>query len=66
MWVHKKAAVLNLSSVLSKVEVRRTAHEVDEVLSIVCNIGRDLEDMKMGMHALEGRLGRVVGVRRVE
>lgn len=66
MWVHKKAAVLNLSSMLSKVEVRRTAHEVGEVLSIVCNIGRELEDMQQGMHTLERRLSRVVGVRRVE
>jgi hypothetical protein len=66
MWVRKKAAFLNLGSVLSRVEVRRTAHEVGEVLSIVCNIGRDLEDMQQGMHALEGRLSRVVGVRRVE
>jgi hypothetical protein len=64
MWVRKKAAVLNLSVVLSRVEVRRTAHEVGEV-SIVCNLGRDLEDMQQGMHALEGRLSRVVGVRRV-
>jgi hypothetical protein len=52
--------------VLSRVEVRRTAHEVGEVLSMVCNIGRDLEDMQQGMHALEGRLSRVVGVRRVD
>jgi hypothetical protein len=66
MWLRKKASVLNLSSVLSRVEVRRTAHEVGEVLSMVCNIGRDLEDMQQGMHALEGRLSRVVGVRRVD
>jgi hypothetical protein len=66
IWVRRKASVLNLSSVLSRVEVRRTAHEVGEVLSMVCNIGRDLEDMQQGMHALEGRLSRVVGVRRVD
>jgi hypothetical protein len=66
LWVRKKAVVLNLSAVLSRVEVRRTAHEVGEVLSIVCNLGRDLEDMQQGMHALEGRLSRVVGVRRVD
>jgi hypothetical protein len=65
MWVRKKASVLNLSSVLSRVEVRRTAHEVGELLSMVCNIGRDLEDMQQGMYALEGRLSRVVGIRRV-
>jgi hypothetical protein len=66
LWVRQKADFLNLSSVLSRVEVRRTAHEVGEVLSMVCNIGRDLEDMQQGMYALEGRLSRVVGVRRVE
>jgi hypothetical protein len=66
LWVRQKAAVLNLSSVLSRVEVRRTAHEVGEVLSMVCNIGRDLEDMQQDIHVLEGRLSRVVGVRRVD
>jgi hypothetical protein len=66
LWVRKKAAVLNLSTVLSRVEVRRTAHEVGEVLNMVCNIGRDLEDMQQGIHTLEGRLGRVVGIRRVD
>jgi hypothetical protein len=66
LWVRKKASVINLSEVLSRVEVRRTAHEVGEVLSMVCNIGRDLEDMQQGLNALEGRLSRVVGVRRVD
>ncbi|KAF2820598.1 hypothetical protein CC86DRAFT_304452 [Ophiobolus disseminans] len=66
VWVRKKAAVLNLSSVLSRVEVRRTAHEVGEVLSMVCNIGRDLEDLRESLDGVEGRLNRVVGVRRVD
>ncbi|KAH7390931.1 hypothetical protein DE146DRAFT_758372 [Phaeosphaeria sp. MPI-PUGE-AT-0046c] len=66
LWVKRKAEVVNLSSALSRVEVRRTAHEVGEVLSMVCNIGKDLEDMQYGMQALEGRLSRVVGVRRVD
>ncbi|KAJ4990964.1 hypothetical protein SVAN01_03535 [Stagonosporopsis vannaccii] len=66
LWVKRKASVINLSEVLNRVEVRRTAHEVGEVLSIVGNIGRDLEDMQEIMYALENRLNRVVGVRRVE
>jgi hypothetical protein len=66
LWVRKKAAVLNLNTILSRVEVRRTAHEVGEVLGVVCNIGRDLEDIQHDIHALEGRLSRVVGVRRVD
>jgi hypothetical protein len=66
IWVRRKASAVNLSEVLNRVEVRRTAHEVGEVLSIVSNIGRDLEDMQETMFALEGRLNRVVGVRRVE
>jgi hypothetical protein len=32
----------------------------------VFSIGRDLEDVQVGMRALEGRLGRVVGIRRVD
>lgn len=66
LWVRKKAAVLNLSSVLSRVEVRRTAHEVGEVLSMVCNIGRDVEDLRASLEGVEGRLNRVIGVRRVD
>jgi len=66
IWVRQKGAVLNLSSVLSRVEVRRTAHEVGEVLSMVCNIGRDLEDLRASLESVEGRLNRVVGVRRVD
>jgi hypothetical protein len=66
LWVKRKASVINLSEVLNRVEVRRTAHEVGEVLSIVSNIGRDLEDMQDTMYAIERRLNRVVGVRRVD
>lgn len=66
LWVRRKASVIKLSEVLNRVEVRRTAHEVGEVLSIVSNIGRDLGDMQGTMYALESRLNRVVGVRRVD
>ena len=65
LWVKRKASVVDFSEQLNRVEVRRTAHEVGEVLSIVSNIGRDLEDMQETMFALEGRLNRVVGVRKV-
>jgi hypothetical protein len=66
LWVRRKAAVVNLSTVLNRVEVRRTAHEVGEVLSMVCNIGRDMEDLREGLEGVEGRLNRVVGIRRVD
>jgi len=66
LWVRRKADVQNLASVLSRVETRRTAHEVGQVLSMVGDIGRDLEDVWEGIRAMEGRLGRVVGVRRVD
>jgi hypothetical protein len=65
LWVRRKAAVVNLNAVLSRVEVRRTAHEVGEVLSMVGNIGRDLDDLRRSLDGVEGRLNRVVGVRRV-
>jgi hypothetical protein len=65
MWAHRKADVQNLSSVLSRVETRRTAHEVAEVLGMGCDIGRDLGDVQYRIRAMEGRVGRVVGVRRV-
>lgn len=64
LWVRRKAAVISLNGILSRVEVRRTAHEVGEVLSVVCNIGRDLEDLRASLEGVEERLNRVVGVRR--
>lgn len=66
LWVRRKAAVVNLQQMLSRVEVRRTAHEVGEVLSIVCNVGRDVEDLRSALEGVEGRLSRVMGVRRVD
>jgi hypothetical protein len=66
LWVRRKSAVINLSVVLNRVEVRRTAHEVGEVLSMMCNLGRDVGDLRGVLEGVEGRLNRVVGVRRVE
>lgn len=66
LWVRRKAFVINLSEVLSRVEVRRTAHEVGEILNFVSDIGRDLEDVQDAIYALERRLNRVVGVRRID
>ncbi|KAH7086191.1 hypothetical protein FB567DRAFT_63677 [Paraphoma chrysanthemicola] len=66
LWVRRKAEVKNLSEVLSRVETRRTAHEVGEVLGMVCDIGRDVQDLRGSLDGVEGRLSRVVGVRRVQ
>ncbi|KAF2032990.1 hypothetical protein EK21DRAFT_59709 [Setomelanomma holmii] len=66
LWVKRKASVTNLSTVLARVETRRTAHEMGEVLSMVCDIGRDLQDLRGSLEGVEGRLNRVVGVRRVQ
>lgn len=66
LWVRRKASVIQLSEVLSRVETRRTAHEVGELVNLVTDIGRDLEDLRRGMEGVDGRLRRVVGVRRVD
>lgn len=66
LWLRRKADVISLSEGLSRVEVRRTAHEVGEVLMMVRDIGQDLEDVRGSILALEGRMSRVVGVRRVD
>jgi hypothetical protein len=66
LWVRQKSAVVNLSVVLNRVEGRRTAHEMGEVFSMLCNLGRDVEDLRGVLEGVEGRLNRVVGVRRVE
>ena len=66
LWVRQKSAFINLNEVLSRIEVRRTAHEVGEVLSMVCNIGRDMQELRGALDGVEGRLNRVVGVRRVD
>ena len=64
--MRRKDAVVSLMEGLSRVEVRRMAHEVGSVLMMVGDIGKDLEDMRDSVLALEGRLSRVVGVRRVD
>jgi hypothetical protein len=66
LWLKQKPDVITLSEALSRLEVRRTAHEIGEVLVMVGDIGRDLEDMRDSMMALEGRPSRVVGVRRID
>jgi uncharacterized protein YoxC len=55
-----------LSEALSRQEVRRTAHEVGQVMMMVGDIGQDVEDVRSSLQALEGRMSRVVGIRRVE
>lgn len=66
LWLHRKGDVVTMSEALSRIEVRRTAHEVGAVAMAVADIGRDIEDMFESIRAMEGRLNRVVGVRRVE
>ncbi len=66
LWVKRKNAFISLNTILSRVEVRRTAHEVGQVLNVVCNVGRDIEDLRDSLDGIEGRLNRVVGVRRVD
>ncbi|KAF2119300.1 hypothetical protein BDV96DRAFT_642335 [Lophiotrema nucula] len=66
LWLKRKEAVISLSEGLSRIEVRRTSHEVGEVLMMLTDIGRDLEDMTDSVASLEGRMNRVVGVRRVD
>ncbi|KAH6643160.1 hypothetical protein C7974DRAFT_386931 [Boeremia exigua] len=52
-WVRRTAAVHNFSEVLNRIEVRKTAHEVGEILFVVSDTGRT-----------EGRLQRVVRVKK--
>lgn len=66
LWLRRKNDVISLSEGLSRVEVRRTAHEVGEVLMMVGDVGRDMEDVRQSILALEGRMSRVVGIRRVD
>jgi hypothetical protein len=66
MWLRRKGDVVRMSEGLSRLETRRMAHEVGRATMMLRDIGRDLEDVWEGVGRLEGRLGRVVGVRRVE
>lgn len=66
LWVRRKASVVNLSVVLGRVETRRMAHEVGELMGMVTDIGRDVEGLRDSLEGVEGRLSRVVGVRRVD
>lgn len=64
--MHRKGDAVTMSESLSRIEVRRTAHEVGTVAIAVADIGRDVERMSEMIRAMESRLNRVVGVRRVE
>ena len=66
LWLKRKQDVITLSEALSRLEIRRTAHEVGEVLTMVGDIGRDVENVRDCVLTLETRLNRVVGVRRVD
>jgi hypothetical protein len=66
LWLKRKDDVISLSEGLSRIEVRRTAHEVGTVLMMVEDIGKDLEGVREMVEEMRGGLGRVVGVRRVD
>ncbi|KAF2450684.1 hypothetical protein P171DRAFT_348476, partial [Karstenula rhodostoma CBS 690.94] len=66
LWLHRKADVVRMSKGLSRIEVRRTAHEVGAVAMAVADIGRDVLGMSESIREMERRLNRVVGIRRVE
>jgi hypothetical protein len=66
MWLRREQDVVGLSESLSRVEIRRTAYEVRHVMTMVCDIGRDVEDVRDAVGWMEGRMNRVVGIRRVD
>ncbi|KAF2737201.1 hypothetical protein EJ04DRAFT_510548 [Polyplosphaeria fusca] len=66
LWLRRKDGVVSLSEGLSRIETRRTAHEVDEVWMMMNDVGRDMERVVSAIEGLEDRLRRVVGVRRVD
>lgn len=66
LWLHRKGDVVTMSESLGRIEVRRTAHEVGGVAIAIADIGRDVERVSEMVRSMEGRLNRVVGVRRVE
>ncbi|PVI05661.1 hypothetical protein DM02DRAFT_683956 [Periconia macrospinosa] len=66
LWLRRKQDVVSLSEMLNRVEGRRTAHELGEVLMMVQDLGRDLGDVREGLRVMEGRMSRVVEVRRVD
>lgn len=65
LWLRRKGDVITMSESLSRIEIRRTAHEVGAVAKTIADIGRDIEDMSESIRQMESRLNRVVGVRRV-
>lgn len=66
LWLRRKGDVITMSEGLSRIEVRRTAHEVGAVSMAVADIGRDVEGLCESIRRMEVRLNRVVGVRRVD
>lgn len=65
-WVRHKGQAKGLMDDLQKMEVRRIGMQVSHMLMNMRDLGTNLEDALDGVDRLEQRMGRVLGVRRVE
>ncbi|KAF1988569.1 hypothetical protein K402DRAFT_328310 [Aulographum hederae CBS 113979] len=66
IWLRKKPDVMDLLNGLQRVETRRVAKEIGDMYLGFSELRRRAERMDESVAALEDRLSRVVGVRRIE
>ncbi|MBE7180161.1 MAG: hypothetical protein INR71_02960 [Terriglobus roseus] len=65
-WLKNKSDVQNMLGALSRVQTRRIAKETGEMSLAIMHMERDWRHLDERLWAIENRLSRVVGVRRVE
>ncbi|KAJ9629524.1 hypothetical protein H2203_001898 [Taxawa tesnikishii (nom. ined.)] len=66
VWLRYRSSAIDLMQSLSRVQTRRIARQVGEVVVALHEYGNVFEDIDGDVQRLSARLNRVVGVRRVE
>jgi len=66
VWLRHRTEIVNLLAALSRAQTRRIARQVGEIAVSLHDYGTILLDMQTNIAAIEGRMNRVVGVRRVD
>lgn len=66
VWLRTRSKAVGLMDSLSRVQTRRIARQVGEISVALWEYGGDVDGLRDGLDDIQGRLNRVVGVRRVD
>lgn len=66
VWLVNRGKAIDIVQSLTRIQTRRIARQVGETAVALHDYGRVFEGMRESVEGVEGRLSRVVGIRRVE